>query len=147
MMNYKKYVILYFGKHSKCFLCVNCNIKCSVISLPTIALHNSKGTMWYVWLYFNTPVMFSEKEEAGKSSSLRLTHLASVVIELIQLNIQRCLIWMSIHTTFRLYQTIIFVCTCTATRITYINYKRKISQTEKKKTGVKLHTLKWTLSS
>jgi hypothetical protein len=30
---------------------------------------------------FNTPVMFTEKEEAGESSSFMVTYLATVVIK------------------------------------------------------------------
>lgn len=33
-------------------------------------------------LSFNTPVMFTEKEEAGESNTLMFTHLATVVIKL-----------------------------------------------------------------
>jgi len=41
---------------------------------------------------FNTPVMFTEKEKAGESSSLRFTYLATVIIEPGQPSIHRELI-------------------------------------------------------
>jgi hypothetical protein len=54
-------------------------------------------------LSFNTPVMFTEKEKAGESSSPWFTYLAIIIIEPGQLGIHRELIWLAVDVTFRFF--------------------------------------------
>jgi hypothetical protein len=70
---------------------------------------------------FNTPVMFTQKEKAGESSCLWFTYLATVVIELSQLDVQGQLIRMALHNALRLFPTIIFFCRYIAARLTEMN--------------------------
>jgi hypothetical protein len=53
--------------------------------------------------FFNTPVMFTEEEKAGESSSLWFTYLAIIIIELGQAGIHRELIWLAVDITFRFF--------------------------------------------
>jgi hypothetical protein len=53
--------------------------------------------------FFNIPVMFTEKEKAGESSSLWFTYLAIIIIEPGQLGIHRELIWLAVDVTFRFF--------------------------------------------
>jgi hypothetical protein len=72
--------------------------------------------------------MFSEEEKGGENRGARFTHPATVVIELIHLDVQSSFLSVSVHTAFRLFQTIIFICRYTALRITETNYKRQINK-------------------
>jgi len=52
---------------------------------------------------FNTPVMFTEKEEAGESGSLWFAYLATIIIEPGQPSIHRELTWVGVDITFRFF--------------------------------------------
>jgi len=51
----------------------------------------------------NIPVMFTKKEKAGESSSLRFTYLATIIIEPGQPSIHRQLTWVDVDITFRFF--------------------------------------------
>jgi hypothetical protein len=84
-------------------------------------------------LSFNTPVMFTQKEKARESRSLCFTYLATVFIELSQLDIKWWIICVKVHNAFRIFPTTVFFCRYITARLTEMKWKGKISHIMGKK--------------